>query len=476
MWAMDGHHVSDACYSSKTESGCETYHISPVPERNDEGLKSQLVEADDIDGVDTVSAATLTSRAIISAVDEDLTKAERGQKDDPDPVLPGPDTTPDVVPEDGWYTAFGEAVGTDLDEDKPMLLHVADGVINIEHLYVQERESSYPYFFCGTEAEALEAGEANWPKPAPYDYNYKYNGSIYRGYVIKSLDKPQLFQMKAKSSDTWFNRPITIKSEDVTAITEEQAMALKATALKDTELWYAKEAVTAAEALDTTYNTEETKASLASAIQAVKDAAASETSTADEVKAAVTTLNGVVASAKTEAAAAEKEAAVNEADAAVESAQAFVNGKSGYTAASYAAFETALNALNEVLAKEDATAAEIKAAKDALDTAVAALESKQDQTLTVKAVNKKFAAKKLRKKAATFKAVTVKGSSGKLSYAGKATGKSKKVLKINKKTGKITVKKGAKKGKYIMKVTVKAAATDTFNAASKTVKVTVRVK
>ena len=56
--------------------------------------------------------------------------------------------------------------------------------------------------------------------------------------------------------------------------------------------------------------------------------------------------------------------------------------------------------------------------------------------------------------------------------------KSKKALKVNAKNGKVTVKKKTKKGKYTIKVKVTAAApaSGEYNAFTKTVKVTVKVK
>ena len=415
MWAMDGHFVSDDCYSSKTIDGSATYHIDPAPARNGKGMKEQFTGKTDITGIDTVSAATLTSRAIITAVDENLTKAERGQKDDPAPELPQPDTTPDIVPKDGYYYAKGSCIGADLDDEKDMILSVKNGVITIEALYIQQREASYPNIFSGSEDEALAAGEAGWLKPVDYDYGYKYPGSKYTGAVIKSLDKPQLFVMRAKSSNTWFNRPITIPSDSLRPATEESAG----------------------------FNTAEEELE---AVLAKADA------TPEEVAAA--------------------KAKVSEAADAVEKS---VSAKaSTYTKSSVAAVSAAVAAYKEAVAKEGAVADDIKAAKTALDEAVSALKAKQAQKLTVKAVKKNLKVKNLKKKAASYKAVKVSGNKGKVSYSAKATGKSKKALKF--KNGKITVKKGTKKGTYKMTVTVKAAATDDYKAASKKVTVSVKVK
>ena len=102
---------------------------------------------------------------------------------------------------------------------------------------------------------------------------------------------------------------------------------------------------------------------------------------------------------------------------------------------------------------------------------------KMSQTLTGKAKKVKVKFKKVQKKAQTVKALTVKGQKTTLTYNGKPVGKkAKKALKINAKTGKITVKKKTKKGTYKMKVTVTAAGNATYKPASKTVTVTIKVR
>lgn len=85
--------------------------------------------------------------------------------------------------------------------------------------------------------------------------------------------------------------------------------------------------------------------------------------------------------------------------------------------------------------------------------------------------------KKVRKKAQTLKVskvikVTKKGV-GKLTYA-KSSGNKK--ITINKKTGKVTVKKGLKKGTYKVKVKVKAAGNANYKPITRTVTFKVRVK
>jgi endo-1,4-beta-xylanase len=60
---------------------------------------------------------------------------------------------------------------------------------------------------------------------------------------------------------------------------------------------------------------------------------------------------------------------------------------------------------------------------------------------------------------------------GTLSYKKKSGNKK---IAINKKTGKVTVKKGLKKGTYKVKVAIKAAGNGNYNA--KTINVTFKVK
>ncbi len=97
--------------------------------------------------------------------------------------------------------------------------------------------------------------------------------------------------------------------------------------------------------------------------------------------------------------------------------------------------------------------------------------TKKANTLKAKAVNKTIKAKKLKKKAVTFKAVKVSGAKGKVTY--KVTKKNKK-LKF--KNGKVTVKKKTKKGTYKIKVKVTAAGTSAYKKGEKTVTIKVKVK
>lgn len=102
---------------------------------------------------------------------------------------------------------------------------------------------------------------------------------------------------------------------------------------------------------------------------------------------------------------------------------------------------------------------------------------KAAQPMVVKVKTKTVKAGKLKKKAVTVAPIIVSKAKGKVTY--KVVGgnkKSKKALKLNTKTGKIKVRKKTKKGKYTIKIQVKAAGNDQYKAGSKTVNVTIKVK
>ena len=95
----------------------------------------------------------------------------------------------------------------------------------------------------------------------------------------------------------------------------------------------------------------------------------------------------------------------------------------------------------------------------------------QKMTATAKAKTVKVA--KVKKAKQTVAPITVKNAQGTVTYK-KAGGSAK--LTVNAKTGKVTVKKGTKKGTYKCKVKVTAKGNTNYNALSKTVTVTVKVK
>jgi hypothetical protein len=97
---------------------------------------------------------------------------------------------------------------------------------------------------------------------------------------------------------------------------------------------------------------------------------------------------------------------------------------------------------------------------------------KAPSSVSVKKSSATFTAKKLKKKAASFSIGPSSSSGGKVTCVKKS---GHKYLTISK-AGKVTVKKGAKKGSYTMKVTVKSAATAKYAAASKVFTIKVKIK
>ena len=110
-----------------------------------------------------------------------------------------------------------------------------------------------------------------------------------------------------------------------------------------------------------------------------------------------------------------------------------------------------------------------KAATKTLTVKVA----KAAPVLKTKITSKNVSYSALRKKAQVFTLGASVSSKGTLTYA-KTAGSS--AFTVNKTNGKITVKKGLKTGTYKIKVKISAKATANYNAGTKTVLVTVRVK
>lgn len=113
--------------------------------------------------------------------------------------------------------------------------------------------------------------------------------------------------------------------------------------------------------------------------------------------------------------------------------------------------------------------------KETIKTETLAKLSKKANTLTVKAKKPTVKFAKLKKKNQTIEqknAMTVSKAKGKVTYK-KADGNKKIAVAKN---GKITVKKGLKKGTYKEKIKVTAAGNTEYKAATKTVTVTIKVK
>jgi len=100
------------------------------------------------------------------------------------------------------------------------------------------------------------------------------------------------------------------------------------------------------------------------------------------------------------------------------------------------------------------------------------------QPMTVTAKTKTLKASVLKNSKKTVKCITVKKAEGTVTYKKDSVNlkKYKENFKVNKTTGKITVKKGTPKGTYKIKVRVNAAGNDHYNAGGKTVTAVINVK
>lgn len=104
-----------------------------------------------------------------------------------------------------------------------------------------------------------------------------------------------------------------------------------------------------------------------------------------------------------------------------------------------------------------------------------AVESKIANTAVIKGKTVKVSRSAVRKKSVKKKVISVSKAKGAVTYKIKKGSKAaKKALKLNKRTGKVTVKKGTKAGTYKLKIRVTVAGDSQYKAKSKTV--TIRVK
>ena len=169
-----------------------------------------------------------------------------------------------------------------------------------------------------------------------------------------------------------------------------------------------------------------------------------------------------------QAALAEAQAAADQAQTAADEAQAAAEQKAAEAEAAQAAADEAQKALEEAQKKLEQTQKELEQAKKDLEEAQKAAEP-AEQTITAKGLSKTFKAKQLKKAKKTFE---IKASAETaLSY--KVT---KKNAKLKFKNGKVTVKKGTKKGTYSMQVKITAKANAAYQSAEKTVTIKVKVK
>lgn len=123
-------------------------------------------------------------------------------------------------------------------------------------------------------------------------------------------------------------------------------------------------------------------------------------------------------------------------------------------------------------AKITVTAKETDTYKKAVKT-ITVKVAKGTPTVTAKVTSKTLKYTSVKKKSQSFSLGAAVNSKGTLSYK-KTSGTS--AITVNSKTGKIYVKKGLKKGTYKVKIQIRTAARGYYNAGSKTVTVTVKVK
>ena len=106
--------------------------------------------------------------------------------------------------------------------------------------------------------------------------------------------------------------------------------------------------------------------------------------------------------------------------------------------------------------------------------------SKKDNPIKITAKTKTIKAKKLKSKKQTVKPLTIKNAKGKVTVTLIKKGTASKIykkIKINRKTGAVTLKKGKyKKGKYKIKLRIKASGNSAYNPKTITKTVTIKIK
>jgi hypothetical protein len=303
--------------------------------------------------------------------------------------------------------------------------------------------------------------------------NYIFSNNEYSDYVfvlevVSMDDSTATDQAKAKAIgdqiDALGENPTEADVAAARAAYDKLSDAAKARISPETlkKLTDAEEAIQVqkdADAAVTAAKPYETDAAVKAALDALT-AALAKGDTA-EIKAATTNLNTAITNVK-------------EAAAAKDAANAAINGAKGYE--SNADVKAALDALNAALAKGDTAA--IKTATTNLNNAVtkakqpAPAPAKSASKITFSTKSKSIKASKVKKKAQKFQIKIKKTGNGKVTYK-KSSGSKK--LSVSK-SGKITVKKGTKKGTYKIKVKATIAETSTFKKATKSQTIKVKVK
>ena len=140
-------------------------------------------------------------------------------------------------------------------------------------------------------------------------------------------------------------------------------------------------------------------------------------------------------------------------------------------------WKTAKNAVFPVSMRDLDTGINYRAGEDLPGILYHSFKYLEANNMTAKASTKTVKLKKLKKKSQVVAPITVRNAKGKLTYkVSSGNAKSKKALTLNKKTGKITVKKGVKKGDYSLKILVNDAGNYDYEPASKMVTIKVKVR
>jgi hypothetical protein len=324
----------------------------------------------------------------------------------------------------------------------------------------------------------LGGGELTALTPGTYKVqivseNYEFRSDRYNDYVcvltvISIDDSTAADQAKAKAigdqTDALGENPTEAEVAAARAAYDKLSDAAKARISPETlkKLTDAEAAIQAQKDADTAIAAAkgyEADAAVKAALDAL-NAALAKGDTA-EIKTATTNLNNAIT-------------AVKEAAAAKDAANAAIAGAKGYE--TNADVKAALDALNAALAKNDTAA--IKTATTNLNNAVAKAKqpapapAKSASKITFSTKSKSIKASKVKKKAQKFQIKIKKTGNGKVTYK-KSSGSKK--LSVSK-SGKITVKKGTKKGTYKIKVKATIAETSTYKKATKSQTIKVKVK
>ena len=267
-----------------------------------------------------------------------------------------------------------------------------------------------------------------------------------------------------------------VTADQIKAFTD--AVAALQTVASESEVKALKDAVAAAKKLSSADYTASSFKALTTAISAAEKALAAEEPSATDVAAATKALAD--AKAKLVKLTAQSITGVGSTYNKKYGAKAFTLKPKAKTAITYKSNNTKVAVVDKngkVTIKGAGTAkititAAAKGNYKAATRTVTIKVAKAAPTIRTKVGTKNIKYTSLKKKAQVFTLGTTVNSKGKLTYK-KLTKSSAISVASN---GRITVKKGAKKGTYRVKIRISAAARGNYNAGSRTVTVTVKVK